>query len=131
MSRSGASSGLSIEQLEKLLNSRRNELQKLMRQRAKIAKRLEMLDNRIHDLGGKAGGRGATRARNEYSLLELMETVMKEAGKPMKVGDIMEAVQAKGYRSTSPNFRGIVNQTLIKERKRFAQASRGIYQLKK
>jgi hypothetical protein len=40
-------------------------------------------------------------------------------------------VQKSGYRSNSANFRSIVNQTLIKERKRFGQAGRGIYQLKK
>ena len=37
----------------------------------------------------------------------------------MKVGDITDAVLATGYRSNSDNFRAIVNQTLIKERKRF------------
>jgi hypothetical protein len=48
----------------------------------------------------------------------------------MKVGDIADAVQSKGYRSNSANFRGIVNQALIKD-KRFGAASRGLYQLKK
>ena len=43
----------------------------------------------------------------------------------------MEAVKANGYRSSSDNFRGIVNQTLIKEKKRFTAPSRGLYQLKK
>ena len=45
-------------------------------------------------------------------------------------GDIAVEVQRRGYKSNSANFRGIVNQTLIKE-KQFAQASRGMYQLKK
>jgi len=39
-------------------------------------------------------------------------------------------VLAGGYRSTSPQFKAIVNQTLIKE-KRFVSAARGIYRLKK
>ena len=55
---------------------------------------------------------------------------MKGKGKAMRVGEIVEAVQAGGYRSNSANFRGIVNQTLIKERKRFAAADRGLYQLR-
>jgi hypothetical protein len=42
-----------------------------------------------------------------------------------------DAVLATGYRSSSDNFRGIVNQMLIKDRKRFAQVERGIYQLNK
>jgi hypothetical protein len=41
-------------------------------------------------------------------------------------------VQAGGYRSSSDHFRAIVNQTLIKERKRFSPSGeRGVYQLKK
>ncbi len=88
-------------------------------------------------LGGnlRGGGRGrglmaSGRARNDRSLVQTIETVMRGSGKPMRVGEIVEAVQAGGYRSNSANFRGIVNQTLIKERKRFAAAERGLYQLK-
>ncbi len=47
----------------------------------------------------------------------------------MTVGDILEAVTAGGYRSTSANFRGIVNQTLIKD-ERFHSAGRGSYTMK-
>ena len=46
------------------------------------------------------------------------------------VARIAEAVQRGGYRSNSANFRAIVNQTLIKD-KRFGSAGRGMYQLKK
>jgi hypothetical protein len=53
-----------------------------------------------------------------------------KGGKPMKVGDITDAAQKAGYRSNSANFRSIVNQTLIKD-KRFSSAGRGVYQLKK
>jgi hypothetical protein len=56
--------------------------------------------------------------------------VLGKTGKPMNVGDIAAEVQRRGYKSNSANFRGIVNQTLIKE-KQFSQASRGMYQLKK
>ena len=43
---------------------------------------------------------------------------------------LLQKVQAAGYRSGSANFRGIINQTLIKD-KRFGKAERGMYQLKK
>jgi hypothetical protein len=46
------------------------------------------------------------------------------------VGDIVDKVLATDYRSHSANFRGIVNQTLIKD-KRFTSAGRGMYQLRK
>jgi ribosomal protein L19E len=40
----------------------------------------------------------------------------------------MEGVLAAGYRSNSGNFRGIVNQALIKD-KRFTSAGRGLYEM--
>ena len=57
-------------------------------------------------------------------------TVLRKSGKPMRVADIMNGALSDGYRSNSGNFRGIVNQTLIKE-KQFQQAGRGMYQMKK
>src|SRR6266496_2014426 len=89
---------------------------------------LEQMDDRIRALGGSAGG---GRARNQQSLLEVIESALKSAGgKAMSVGDITAAALKRGYRTTSANFRSIVNQALIKD-KRFGSAGRGLYQLKK
>ena len=41
-----------------------------------------------------------------------------------------EAVEKTGYRSSSANFRGIVNQTLNKD-KRVVASERGLYQIRK
>jgi DNA-binding transcriptional MerR regulator len=133
MARRANSGGMSIAQLEQLLAGRRQELTEKQREHSRLLARLQQLEADIRRLGGSAGrrgGRGAgTRARNEKSLLETLEDVLK-GGKPMKVGDIAEAAQKSGYRSNSANFRSIVNQTLIKD-KRFGSAGRGVYQLKK
>jgi len=51
-------------------------------------------------------------------------------GKAMSAGDITAAALKRGYKTTSANFRSIVNQALIKDR-RFGSARRGLYQLKK
>jgi hypothetical protein len=130
----------SIAQLEQMLNKCKGERQKLERERNKVARRLQQLDSRIHALGGNGSGRGGrggaggggagSRVRNDKSLIEMIEGVLGKSNKPMKVGDIADAVQSGGYRTNSANFRGIVNQTLIKE-KRFASAGRGLYQMKK
>ena len=131
----------SITQLEQMLNKCRSERQKLERERTKVARRLQQLDSRIHALGGNGSGRGGrggagggggagTRVRNDKSLIEMIEGVLGKSSKPMKVGDIADAVQGGGYRTNSANFRGIVNQTLIKD-KRFTSAGRGLYQMKK
>ena len=124
---------MSIAQLEQILAGRRAELSQKRREHSKLLARLQQLETEIRQLGGSPGrrgrGGGGRRARNEKSLLETLEDVLK-AGKAMKVGDIAEAAQKSGYRSNSANFRSIVNQTLIKD-KRFASAGRGVYQLKK
>jgi hypothetical protein len=124
-----------------MLNKCRGERQKLERERAKVARRLQQLDSRIHALGGNGSGRAGrggsgggggagTRVRNDKSLTEMLEGILGKSNKPMKVGDIADAVRSGGYRTNSANFRGIVNQTLIKD-KRFTSAGRGLYQMKK
>jgi len=134
MPRPATGMNLSIAQLEQVLRARKSQLQKLAKQRTKIARELSKLDARIGMLGGDVGrggfGGAGGRARNEKSLVEMIEGVLGKSGKPMGVGDIVDAVQKGGYKSNSANFRGIVNQTLIKE-KQFSQAGRGVYQLKK
>ena len=134
MARPNSGLNFNIAQLEQILDSRRSELSKLERQRSEIQRKLDGLDRQIVKLGGIRGMRGRIggggRARHARSLVETIEEVMRGNGKPMRVGDIVDAVSATGYRSNSVNFRGIVNQTLIKERKRFGQADRGLYELK-
>ena len=134
MARPASGTNLTIAQLQRVLNDKQSELNKLHRQRANLQRRMDLIDRQIERLGGSVGGRRGggrgTRARNDQSLVEVIESVMRGSGKPMRVGEIVDAVQAGGYRSNSANFRGIVNQTLIKERKRFGQVERGLYQLK-
>lgn len=121
--------GFSITQLEKMLDDQRSKLNGLTRARAKLQKRLDALDSRISSLGGPTGAGG--RARNKVSLNDSIVAVLTRSGSAMSVGDIVDRVLARGYATTSPNFRSIVNQALIKD-ERFAKAGvRGSYQLKK
>jgi hypothetical protein len=120
--------GLSISQIESLLQQRRGELGKLRKERAELERGMAKLDRKIESLGGGRSRGG--RAKNEKSLTALMEELLQKSSKPMQVGDILAKVEAAGYRSSSANFRSIINQTLIKD-KRFSSAGRGLYQLKK
>lgn len=136
MPRGIASGGrFNIADLERILQERRSEVNRLQRQRSEVQKRLDALDRQIAKVAG-AGGAGGTgrrggggRARNDQSLADMIEAALRGSGGPMKVGDIAEAVQRAGYRSSSANFRGIVNQMLIKD-KRFAATDRGVYGIK-
>lgn len=135
MARPRIGSNLSIAQLESILQGRISELGQLQKQHAKLSAELSAVEKKISELGGKASrGRGKSvsvtaggRARNEKSLVATLEEVLGASSSPMRVGDIVDAVLKTGYQTGSDNFRGIVNQTLIKERKRFTSAGRGLY----
>jgi DNA-binding transcriptional MerR regulator len=130
MSRRLFAQGFSIAQLEKLLGIRRSKLTALDRLRSKLVKRLEGLDAKIASLGGSARSRGG-RVLNNLSLNESILAVLKRKGGPMTVGEIVSAVLAGGYASRSANFRGIVNQSLIKDKRFVNSGIRGSYQLRK
>ncbi len=75
-----------------------------------------------------AGGRatsGRKRPRNKSNLVEALAKTLKS--KTMSVTDVSVAVQKNGYKTTSPNFRTIVNQTLLGNKKTFKKVSRGQY----
>ena len=136
MARPASGNNFNIAQLERVLEEKRGELEKLRRQRSEVQKKLTQIDRQIERVeGGMNGSRrgggtgGGGRARNAQSLNETLEMVLREAGRPMKVSEIMEGALGAGYRSGSVNFRGIINQTLIKD-KRFGQVERGVYELK-
>jgi septal ring factor EnvC (AmiA/AmiB activator) len=128
-----SSTDLSIAQLRSILSDRQSELKKLVKQRKRAQKELDRIDAQIAQLGGTASGRTSAggRPRNAMSLVEALTKVLQGAGKPMSVGEITDAVRASGYRSSSPSFRLIVNQTLIREKKLFSPTGRGIYQARK
>ncbi len=130
MPRPSNGSGFSIAQLEKMLLKSRSRVGSLERKRSKFLRQLEQLDAQIAALGGSARMRGS-RPRNKTTLTEAIITVLKKHGSPMKVSDIASRALESGYSSSSSNFRVIVNQALIKD-KRFAKAGlRGTYLLKK
>jgi hypothetical protein len=123
----------------------------LHKQRKWVLKQLAALESKLSSLGGhgrgrkpgrkpgykpgrgpgrpKKLGRGGKRPKNSMSLVEAIRGVLGRSGAAMKVGDIMDAVKKSGYKSSSANFRGIINQTLIKD-KQFKSAARGTYGLK-
>lgn len=128
-----AMAGMTISRLESMLNQQRSKKKELMKERSRIQAQLDKVDRQISSLDGGGGGGVSLsgRARNSMSLVATLESVLEKHPKGISVSDILDAVQAAGYKSSSPNFRGIVNQTLIKERKKFTSVARGIYALKK
>jgi len=114
------------------LRKRARRLQTLRRRRERLANQLAELDAEIQAIGGtveSGNGRAAPRKRprNDMSLEEALAKLLKN--KTMGVSEIADAVQRAGYRTSSPNFRTIVNQTLINS-PAFKRVSRGQYTAK-
>ena len=144
MARPANGANLNIVELQRILNERKRQLDKLMRRREKLQKQVDAIDAEIGKVAGdgigggggtggngRSGGGAGSRARNDRPLPDYIEEVMGKSGKPMRVGEIVDAVKSAGYKSNSASFKNIVNQMLIKERKRFQQVDRGIYGLAK
>lgn len=65
------------------------------------------------------------RPRNKENLVGALQKVLK--GKTMSVSEVAVAVKKAGYKTKSANFRIIVNQALISNRKLFKKVARGQY----
>lgn len=110
------------------LKSLRKRREKLLIDLAAIDREMRSLASaaRQNGLGGRSGI-GRTRPKNDSNLAEALAVLLTE--KVLSVTEIAEQVQMAGYKTTSPNFRIIVNQTLIKD-KRFKRVRRGHYTAK-
>ena len=131
MARTPALKNMSVAELQREISRRQRSVVTLQRRRAKLARQLASLDAQIASSGGsarggwsRAAGVGRTRAKNESSLLDALAKLLK--GRTMSVTEAAEAVQRAGYKTVSPNFRTIVNQTLLKK-KFFKRVGRGQY----
>ena len=123
--------GCSSEAIQAELRRRTRMLGKLQKKRATLAAKLAKLDREIVAAGGMpragGGGGGRGRARNSQSLVEALAVLLKD--KTMNVTDAAEAVQRAGYQTSSPNFRTMVNQALLKKDV-FKRVGRGQYTAK-
>ena len=133
---------MSIHELRRALAAKEREAQKLQRQRTKLANRLDVIDGTLEVLGsvvdiGAAKKRGrpkATRRRRRRarggSLVQYISKALAKAPEPVRVKNIMKAVQAAGYKSSSKDFYSLVAAAL-RDTDQFKRTGRGLYTLKK
>lgn len=122
---------LTIAQLQREIRRREQDagrkVQSLQKRRDNLLGKLAEIDGEIAKLGGRNRAGVRTRPQNDANLADSLAAVLKNT--IMNVTGVSSAVQRAGYRTTSPNFRTIVNQTLIKD-PRFKRVSRGKYTVK-
>lgn len=139
--RSGISQfkGLHTADIQEELRRRQRGLPKLYAQLKKAEAKVVSLTDAIRMLEGVSSQRQPGRRRtsgltkrgtprirpeNKKNLIEVLAGVLK--GKTLTVSEAMARAKTAGYKTTSPNFRVIVNQTLIKSSK-FKKVSHGKY----
>ncbi len=118
-------SNLSTGDLHREIMRRRRGVASLERKRERLITQLQDIGTTIREHGVAPGGPGTgKRPRNAQNLADALANLLASA--TMSVTEAAEKVQLAGYRTTSPNFRTIVNQTFLKD-KRFKRVSRGRY----
>lgn len=131
---------LSLVQLQRELARRQSALPRLQKKRARLLSALKKVEEAITELGGAVAPRTTKgrrprptrkmqRVRNKMSLGDALARVLQDA-KSMKIADLVAGVKRLGYKSKAKDFRLIVNQVLVKD-KRFRSVRRGRYALSK
>lgn len=120
---------MSMAELQAELQRRERGVRKLERRRERLLGELAQVDTELAAVGAlSASGGVRRRPRNEMNLVDSLAQVLD--GKTMSVTDVTAEVQKAGYLTTAANFRTIVNQALIREKKVFKKISRGQYTAK-
>lgn len=148
--RPSALSRLTVVELMGELDRRRGMISDLVGQRDQLQGDLERVNAEISDLesigvgagsGAMAAGRRGRRGRRagagngrrrgggarEGSLISSLHRVLQ--GRTLGISEMADAVQKAGYKTSSPNFRTIVNATLLSKngKKMFRKVARGQY----
>lgn len=120
---------MSMAELQAELQRRERGIRKLERRRERLLNELAQVDTELAAVGAlSASGGIRRRPRNEMNLVDSLAQVLKN--KTMSVTEVTAEVQKAGYLTTAANFRTIVNQALIREKKTFKKISRGQYTAK-
>ena len=116
---------LSTAELAAELKRRQRGVNVLNRRRERLMSQLEDVNVQIAELGGNGMGVTASgKTRNAQTLPDALHGVLQ--GREMSVIEAVDAVRASGYVSGAANFRTMVNQVLLKD-KRFKKVRRGVY----
>ncbi len=131
---------VSTDELQAELARREKAAQRLATKREKLISQIADIDAELASWGyeavggpspssgGRRRGSGRKRPRNDMNLVDTLAKALK--GKTMSVTEAADAARKLGYKSSSDNFRNIVNQTLLKHKDAFKKVERGQYTAK-
>ena len=129
-------STLKIADLRQEIERRQKLLPKLIVQRDALTREIAKLQGLATPEARKATKpeaapketRRRRRAKNKVGLADSLALFLK-GKKNVSIADAMEGVLSAGYKTTSGDFRNVVNKTLLTD-KRFRNVARGVFTLK-
>lgn len=127
---------MTVAQLEQLLNTRRTQLDNLLRKRERLTKELEEVEKKIDEIDGITGGRRrrrnmTPRPRNPQSLQKVVIELLTKNKKGFTLSELADAVLATGYKTNSTNFPNVLYQCLYNSNKFFHDPQTGTYKIDK
>ena len=124
----------SVSQLEKLLYSRKSELDKLVRKRDQLRRQLDQVQSRIASVQGNSSGsttRTRRRPKNEKSLHTVVTEMLTRNKKGLALTPLAEKVLESGYRTNSKDFKNVLYQCLYNSKTFTHDDQTGLYRLSK
>ncbi len=128
-----ASTGISVAELERILDERKSQLIELAKRRDQIQKELNKLDQEIHGIigVGPKSLRQRKRLKNAKPLRGVVLDILGKSKKGFTLADIEVKVSESGYKSASKNFKNVVYQCLYNTPEIVHDETTGCYRLEK
>lgn len=127
---------MSLAELERLLASKKGQLESLTKRREKLQQELEKVDQEIASIQGKGRAsrgpakRRVRRRRNQPPLRDVVTGILSKNKKGLGLNELSEKVKATGYKSSSSNFNNVVYQCLYNTKAIQHDKDNGVYKLK-
>ena len=129
---------LTLLDLERLLNGKKNELEQLLKKREQLERQLTEVVEKIRSIEGKktngelggVGRRIAFRLQNDRTLKEVVTELLTENAKGLGLDELSKKVLSSGYKTTSTNFKNTIYQCLYNHERIVLDKKNGLYQLK-
>lgn len=117
---------LSVAQLERMLDKKRQRLDALVRRRDELQKQLSQVEGQIAALGGVSPGvkgrrvRGRKRPKNSKTLLQAMIEILSVQKRGLPLRDLAAQIVASGYKTSSRDFENTVYQIIYNHQDKVA-----------
>ena len=126
----------SVSDLERMLKTRKSELENLIKKREKRLKELSLMEKRIKVLEGRKRAadpkkRRTTRkrAKNAQSLRSTVTEVLSRNKSGIALDPLSKRILATGYKSNSGNFKNVLYQCLYNHDEFLHDKKTGFYRV--